>query len=357
MSVGTSIEWTDTTWNPVRGCSRVSEGCRNCYAERFAARFSGTFVTEQEGRRVEIDKDDATLRRSPFKGFAEMRDFEGPRWTGKVELVPEKLAEPLGWKKPRRVFVNSMSDLFHEALSREAIAAVFGTMIRAHWHTFQVLTKRPARMREVLATLTPSEALAAAGVAQPDVFRRPLTKEDALSAARNWPPPNIWLGVSVEDQASADERIPHLLATPAQVRFISAEPLLGPVDLTDLAVDKRPGSEQHFDALDCDVDPVDDGPFGGATLDWVIVGGESGPGARPCDAEWVRSIVRQCQEAGAAVFVKQLGARPICGLVPSMELLLEDRKGGDPAEWPEDLRVREFPEPRPADRQSDGVPQ
>lgn len=329
MSVGTSIEWTDTTWNPVRGCSRVSEGCRNCYAEKMAARFS------KPGQ--------------PFHGFAkvvaprDMLDRTGGRrngWTGKVELVPEKLAEPLGWKKPQRVFVNSMSDLFHEALSDDAIAAVFGVMAAAPQHTFQVLTKRPERMRRFLSQRDPWSTFKAA--ARSRGVAAPKSVPESVDWSRA-PLPNVWLGVSIEDQASADERIPHLLATPAQVRFISAEPLLGPVDLTDLVVDKRPGSEQHFDALDCDVDPADDCPYGGATLDWVIVGGESGPGARPCDQEWVRSIVRQCQEAGAAVFVKQLGARSICGLVPSMELLLEDRKGGDPAEWPEDLRVREFP--------------
>lgn len=347
MSVGTSIEWTDTTWNPVRGCSRVSEGCRNCYAERFAARFSGTFVTEHEGRRVEIDRDDATLRRSPFKGFAEMRDFEGPRWTGKVDLVPEKLAEPLGWKKPRRVFVNSMSDLFHEELSDEAIAAVFGVMAAAPQHTFQVLTKRPERMRRWFAWLNNTKD-SGWQCGNCLCYARGHGARAVPMGSRNlpWPLPNVWLGVSVEDQASADERIPHLLATPAQVRFVSAEPLLGRV-LFDGRGDRNDWlGDQHDDA------PGESG------IDWVIVGGESGYGARPVDVSWIRDVVGQCRAANVPVFVKQLGAFAMTdarddalphrrqngvGTLSALRLELRDAKGGDPSEWPADLRVREFP--------------
>jgi protein gp37 len=290
--VTTTIEWTDVTWNPTRGCSRVSEGCRNCYAERMAARYSGLGQA--------------------FEGFAKSTPA-GPRWTGRVELVPSKLDEPLHWRKPRRVFVNSMSDLFHDTIGREELFAVWDVMRRCPQHTFQVLTKRAAGMREVF--------------------------DWALSDS---PLANVWLGVSVEDEATADERIPLLLQTPAAVRFVSYEPALASVDLR--AYLAKP--------VFCD-------PYHGQRLDWVIVGGESGPGARPFDLAWARFILRQCREAGVPCFVKQLGARPHDAPTSfqSWRALdrngverdgrfwpaLESAKGGDPSEWPEDLRVREFP--------------
>ncbi len=287
------IEWTDVTWNPVRGCSRMSAGCVNCYAERIAVRFSH--------------------KGAPYEGFADVprrhsqtgRATCGVRghWTGRVELIAEKLDEPLHWRKPRRVFVNSMSDLFHEALSDDAIADVFTIMAAARQHTFQVLTKRPMRM--LAWTHSADKYMRQGGIL---------------------PAPNIWLGVSVEDQATADERIPLLLQTPAAVRFVSYEPALGPIILANYKDWLRAG------------------------LDWLIVGGESGPGARPCDVAWVRHVVRQCREAGVPCFVKQLGARPVTdhrtrppGESHHWTSVLGDPKGGDPAEWPEDLRVREFP--------------
>lgn len=291
-----AIEWTDTTWNPVRGCSRVSPGCDHCYAMRQARRF------DRPG--------------GAYEGLTRVGS-RGVDWSGRVRLVPEMLDQPLRWRRPRRVFVNSMSDLFHEALSLEDIGRVFGIMADAPRHTFQILTKRARRMREALIAI-----------------------EDAVDPERHgysWPLPNVWLGVSAEDQQRADERIPELLQAPAVVRFVSAEPLLGPIDF-----EGTPGP----DGVGIDY------PEG---LDWVIVGGESGPGARPCDVAWIRSIVRQCREAGVACFVKQLGARPVsdadddrrhCGdmTLPSpFRMLLQSRKGGDPGEWPEDLRVREFP--------------
>ena len=336
MSAGTGIEWTDRTWNPVRGCSRVSEGCRNCYAERFAQRFVGGCMD----------------------GFV-----ASSRWTGKVALVPEKLAEPLSWRKPSRVFVNSMSDLFHEGLADADIDRVFAVMAIAEQHTFQVLTKRPERMRAYM------NRLARAGhLAQP-LFDA-IAKDGRRPPGRFvWPMPNVWLGVSVEDQASADERIPHLLATPAAVRFLSCEPLIGPVRLATPEVGDRPPTGKPL----ANASEWDDWKYW-ATRDngvrWVIIGGESGPGARPCDVEWIRSLVAQCKAAGVACFVKQLGASPFAkpstiqgkidflksaqsaGInlavdVDGAHLILRDRKGGDPSEWPEDLRVREFPEPRP----------
>ena len=319
-SVNTSIEWTDATWSPVRGCSIVSKGCTNCYAMKQAHRFSGP------GR--------------AYEGLTKLTNG-GPVWTGKVQLVPELLAAPLHWRKPRRVFVNSMSDLFHEDVPDEFIDQVFAVMALCPQHTFQVLTKRAERMRRYL---TATKVL----IEIDSVSMLMLSKQTEQTVVnlprRDWPLPNVWLGVSCEDQATADERIPVLLDTPAAVRFVSAEPLLAPVDLTPLLqIGTRGG--------DGIVRP---------DLSWLIVGGESGPGARPCDVAWIRSIVAQCKAAGTA-FVKQLGARPIwngcagpdehwpagTARVDSghgyWDVRLRDRKGGDPSEWPADLRVREFP--------------
>lgn len=285
----TSISWTDLSWNPVRGCSRVSEGCRNCYAERMAARFAGPD--------------------EPFTMFAR-RTPSGPRWTGKVELVEKHLADPLKWRKPRKIFVNSMSDLFHEALPDEAIDRVFAVMVLCRQHTFQVLTKRPERMREYCSALH---------TANND------ERQQRIGQRYTWPLPNVWLGVSVEDQPTADERILWLLKTPAAVRFVSYEPALGPVGLAN-----------HFPH----VHGMRNDKF------WIIVGGESGPGARPFDIQWARNTVAQCKAAGVACFVKQLGTHPYPGSLGSgrmPEMALKDRKGGDWNEWPEDLRVREFP--------------
>ena len=320
MSVTTGIEWTDATWNPVRGCSRVSSGCQNCYAERVAARFAGPQRKDGE----------VTDTPGPFAGFA---THSPPRWTGLVALVEEHLLDPLRWRKPRRIFVNSMSDLFHESLPDEAIDRVFAVMALAPRHTFQILTKRAMRMWMYGTSHYGGAASRATSIAG-EVSR--LCEERGLPfQAVKWPLPNVWLGVSCEDQARADERIPLLLQTPAAVRFVSAEPLLGPIELP-------PSSPCEYHRHDLDRC---------ARLDWVIVGGESGPGARPCDIAWVRSIVAQCNADGVAGFVKQLGAQST-GSVPvgvhgaRMDGCVrwqEDRKGGDPAEWPEDLRVREFP--------------
>lgn len=296
MSQGTKIEWTrapgyiPATWNPLRGCTRVSEGCRNCYAERMAARLSGP------GRPY-----DGLVRSTP----------DGPRWMGNVALVPALLDEPFRWRKPRMVFVNSMSDLFHAAVPFEFVDEVFGRMALADRHIFQILTKRPKRMLEYFSR--PVEQWSA-----PIVHWR-----DALNA---WPLRNVWLGVSVEDQRTADERIPLLLQTPAAVRFVSAEPLLGPIDLS-----------RYLFAAGDDGEPAPRNEPFLPCLHWVIVGGESGPGARPMHPDWVRSIRDQCIEAGVPVFVKQMGA------VWAKEHGA-DGKGGDWNYWPADLRVREFPD-------------
>jgi protein gp37 len=277
MADGTGISWTDATWNPVRGCSRVSEGCRNCYAERVAARFSGPG--------------------QPYEGLAD-RARKGSKWTGAVRLIPEHLADPLKWKRPRRIFVNSMSDLFHESLKNEQIAAVFGVMAMAGRHTFQVLTKRARRMREWFewaqsAEEDPTSTIMKeaicwgdVGDAMPVVFDRP-----------PWPLPNVWIGASVESQEPADERIPDLLATPAAVRFLSCEPLLGPVRLDDIGK----GWSSLARTFAASMTPRGDR----VGIDWVIAGCESGPGARPCESGWLRAIRDQCADAGTAFFLKQ----------------------------------------------------
>ena len=296
----TKIEWCDKVWNPVRGCSRVSPGCENCYAEKVAARFCGPGL--------------------PYEGLARIGK-NGARWTGTVRVVPEHLADPLRWKKPRRIFVNSMSDLFHEKLSNEEIAAVFGVMAASPRHTFQVLTKRAERMGEWFAWAaqvapTATCVVAAAAHLWPDDRDGRMKFVHGASTGRsNWPLPNVWLGVSVEDQRRADERIPLLLETPAAVRFISAEPLLGPI--------KGCTSWRHRDLAEYPSKPD-------RKLDWVIIGSESGPGARPMATEWAAWIVDDCAADGVAVFTKQIAT-------PSHP------KGGDPAFWPSGIWPREFP--------------
>jgi protein gp37 len=239
-------------------------------------------------------------------------------WT--VVLHPDRLDQPLTWKKPRRIFVNSLSDLFHENVPFDFVCDVFRVMQIAEQHTFQILTKRPARMLN---------------------FVKGICKQGEIERL----PPNIWLGVSVENQETADERIPLLLQVPAAVRFISAEPLLGPIDL---------GRYFNYGSKDERGICLSGGagnPRSTMGISWTIVGGESGPGSRPCDLAWVRSIKDQCQEAGVACFVKQLGAKPTSSFLtrPAGEdwvrtTMLKDKKGGDWNEWPADLKVREWPD-------------
>jgi protein gp37 len=294
MSDGSAIEWTDATWNPVRGCVKVSPGCKHCYAETFAERWRG-------------------IKGHPFEQGFDLR------------LVPEALDKPLRWKKARRIFVNSMSDLFHEDVSNEYIAAVFGVMAARPVHDFQVLTKRAERMRDWFKWIGERGGVCKFIRANPGVLRdwfasgsrfgtyrgqRIRTSEDAwaivfnAAACSSWPLPNVWLGVSVENQEYADERIPALLATPAAVRFLSVEPLLGPVDLHAVQI---PGERDglRFSALT----RQHEDRYGSSdtTLDWIIVGGESGPGAREMKPEWVRRIRDDVTDAGAALFFKQWG--------------------------------------------------
>lgn len=377
----TKIEWTDRVWNPVTGCTKVSAGCKNCYAEGVAHRFWGD------------------------RKFTDVRTHA------------DRLDEPLRWRKPLRVFVNSMSDLFHDDVPDDFLRRVFASMAIVPECTFQVLTKRPERMRQFVAENNAESCLVAADegrargafAVEPRLsFHARARLESTVVPRPSWPLPNVWLGVSVEDQRAAEERIPVLLRTPAAVRFLSCEPLLGPVDLnrrlyhskrlhlracvegmlrnksfsglTDESGKalSRSQAEQRLRELlasgvrylrvgDCDAfDPTTGCPgHVEPKVNWVIVGGESGLGARPCDVAWIRSIVEQCGVAGVACFVKQLGALPIAdgkgvagftmGQLSGRDhghgdahcaIDLRDRKGGDQAEWPEDLRVRQFPEVR-----------
>jgi protein gp37 len=235
----------------------------------------------------------------------------GPRWTGKLVMVPEHLDDPTRWKRPRRIFVNSMSDLFHEKLSDEQIATVFRVMLNAPRHTYQVLTKRAKRMHDWVRWFEQERG-------------------EAL-------PRFIWLGVSAEDQENANARVPLLLATNAHVRFVSAEPLIGAIDFANVHPPGFPYDK--YDALR----GIYRGGVEVARLDWVIVGGESGREARPFDVEWARSIVRQCRAADAAPFVKQLGGKPFdsTGAWESRDVL--PSHGPPIEEWDPTFSAREFP--------------
>lgn len=269
MSTATTIEWTNATWNPVRGCAIVSKGCTNCYAMRQAHRHN--YDGEEIGRPP-----------GAYFGLTQMSKG-GPVWTGKVSLHPELLDWPLHRRKPLRIFVNSMSDLFHEDVPDDFIAQVWFTMACTQQHTFQILTKRPQRMLEWLTRHGQNAVFAGEEPEYQESLKR-----------HGWPLRNVWLGVSVEDQASADERIPLLLQAPAAVRWISAEPLLGPVGL-------------YLPHANWATHP-DNKEETATVLDWVVAGGESGPGARPMHPDWVRSLRDQCAHARIPFFFKQWGA-------------------------------------------------
>lgn len=322
------IQWTDATWNPLTGCTRVSSGCDNCYAARQAA-----------GR----------LKNTPaYEGLATITPSGRAAFNGKIRLLPDRLDQPLRWRKPRRVFVNSMSDLFHPGVPDDFVDRVFAVMALAGRHTFQVLTKRPERAAEYLSD--PEVRHRMARVA-PWFSEDGDRSHDAILFG-DWPFPNVWLGTSVENQAAADERIPHLLRTPAAVRFLSCEPLLGPVDLSWwLETLDREAAGLVDDPLAASLlqssmrEGLASAPTLGERLHWVIIGGESGPRARSFDIAWARSLIGQCHAAGVPAFVKQLGANPYeTDFWPQGDERLRNPKGGDPSEWPEDLRVREFPD-------------
>ncbi|MDX2235305.1 MAG: phage Gp37/Gp68 family protein [Hyphomonadaceae bacterium] len=271
MADDTGIEWADATWNPIVGCSIVSPGCTHCYAMRFAnARLDGNPKTPHYA--------DTTQR---VNGAAV--------WTGKVAPAPEHvLTQPLRWKRPRRIFVNSMGDLFHEAVPNAWIDEVYQVMQGAPQHTFLILTKRAQRMRDyhvkLCADVNAQATRAAVGL--PD-----------------FPLRNVWLGVSCEDQARADERVPLLLDTPAALRFASAEPLLGPIDFNFICDKERARRVFALNGAWEDRGGVMKCP----RLDWIIAGGESGKGARPMHPDWARSLRDGCATAGVPFFFKQWG--------------------------------------------------
>jgi protein gp37 len=326
----TSISWTNWTWNPLRGCLEISPGCAFCYAAAYAARFSGPG--------------------QPYEGLAYFDANGKAHWTGLIRTVLEKLDEPIRKRKPMMIFVNSMSDLFHEDVPDEFIAAVFAVMGIARHHTYQVLTKRAERMANLVSSLTWDDCV--------NAFCRWYPRSIDIGLAKPaWPLPNVWLGVSTEDQKRADERIPHLLRASAAVRFLSVEPMLGPVDLADVK-----GEMDVIESLtgaywpDWMGNAIEVPGCREMAIHWVIVGGESGPKARPCDLAWIRSVVGQCREARVPCFVKQLGAVPIghdgeTAVIGRYQSTfgngawrrLDDPKGGDIEEWPDDLKVREFP--------------
>jgi protein gp37 len=308
MGSKTGIEWTDATWNPIIGCSRVSEGCRNCYAERHAGRFGGGKETVYSGLTKIVN------------GL--------PVWSGAIRET-KQLLQPLRWKPGRpiydaktgarvgrdvskslRIFVNSMSDLFHENVTDEMRDRIFAVMALCPQHTFQVLTKRPERMLAYLQQVSDEKDMQrwVNAILELDTLPKPYDAEKVggLIEQMEWPLPNVWLGVSVENQAAADERIPLLLQTPAAKRFLSCEPLLGSVLLRYLHSVAHDGLE--VDALSGFQFPEGcNEPRLCEQIDWVICGGESGPGARAMHPDWARGLRDQCQATGVPFFFKQWG--------------------------------------------------
>lgn len=287
----THIEWTDATWNPLAGCTRASAGCDHCYAATMARRLE--FMAQ-----ADIDAGRDPGRKRKYIGTTNKNKGGHVHFNGTINLDLEALGEPFTWKRPRRVFVNSMSDLFHKDVPFGFVDRVFGVMAATPQHTYQVLTKRPERMAEYLNTQG----------------RDTLVWIEAYSAALSpelkhnkpqWPLPNVWIGTSVEDQRAADERIPALLQAPAVVRFLSCEPLLGVVRLNPewlFCPGREYGHGMNLTSAHaggcCDRHP---------RIHWVIVGGESGPGARPMHPDWARSLRDQCARADVAFFFKQWG--------------------------------------------------
>lgn len=369
----TSIEWTDHSVNPIKFqlalatgpvlvnmCTLCSAGCKNCYADTI----TGRFWPKEAG---------------PYPGYT-----ADALKMGEFVIDDRKLQEVLRRRKPTKYFWCDMTDMFHPSVPFDLVDRCFAVMALTPQHTHQILTKRPERMAEYFtrdggAVYAIARDMVDSGCG-PDVrkcwenkprylgkraidgvvFESRSSWDAAYSARQAWndndgprPLPNVWIGTSVENQAASDERIPDLLRCPAAVRFLSVEPLLGPVDLKHGVgvMEYVDGSTKPavFNYLTCV-----------PGIDWVIVGGESGRGSRPCNIEWIRSIIGQCKAAGVPCFVKQLGADPTYfddgsgagGMIHEFRLQspdyqeIKDRKGGDWSEWPEDLRVREFPEDR-----------
>ncbi len=297
MSDQSHIQWTDATWNPVVGCSRVNRDCDHCYA------VNQSYRNERMGSKK-------------YAGLTVLNPRGERHFNGVVRCNAKALRIPLRWREARMVFVNSMSDLFHPGIYNEFIAKVFAVMALCPQHTFQILTKRPRRMAYFLVD---DDEEFSPGVGVREAVYQEMLKLSLPTkpAYPKWPLPNVWLGVSFGHQKAADEMIPPLQRCPAAVRFISYEPALEQVDF-----------------------------MGIKGIDWLICGGESGPDARPFDLAWARSARDQCRAAGTAFYLKQVGAKP---LEDGHTIKLCCVKGGCIAEIPEDLRIREFPAARKAE--------
>jgi protein gp37 len=293
MADHSAIEWCDSSWNPTVGCSIVSPGCTNCYAMKVAHSLERRFGSKKYGGLTKVVNGNAV-------------------WTGEVRLDEDALLQPLKWKRGRRIFVNSMSDVFHESLPDDAIDKIFAVMALCPQHKFQVLTKRAERMRAYCSTLGRHHEVDRVSLAMKQLHAE--TGFGARGAMYTldqggWHFPNIWLGVSCERQQEADERIPLLLQTPAAVRFVSCEPLLGPLDLYHGDPDPRLGGHYATATYIGDWWPAGAPPGVPSThgLDWVIAGGESGRNARPAHPDWFRSLRDQCDAADVPFFFKQFG--------------------------------------------------
>lgn len=305
MASNTTIQWTEQTWNPTTGCDRISDGCTNCYALTMAKRLKGM-------------------------GQAKYQNDGDPRTSGPgfgLTVHPDVLTEPLHWKKPRKVFVNSMSDLFHARVPHEFLVRVFTVMAATPQHTYQVLTKRPERAARILTDLCrcgaghpPGEHFRSAmeWAATPHSPSYVPGLEHGIYHRSGWPLPNVWIGTSIESDKHT-RRANHLRITPAAVRFISAEPLLGPLESLNLR-----------------------------DIDWLILGGESGPGARPVEPWWIADLIHEARQTGTAPFVKQMGSVWARDTTVAGKTVAAwgDTKGGNPQYWPSGLRVREYPTTR-----------
>ncbi|HVE56560.1 MAG TPA: phage Gp37/Gp68 family protein [Pyrinomonadaceae bacterium] len=328
--MSTNIEWTGETWNPISGCSRKSEGCQNCYAEVMTKRL-------------------AAMGQEKYKGLLNDQN----RFNGTIKFDEKALLKPLSVKKPTIYFVNSMSDLFHENVKDEWIDKVFAVMALCPQHTFQILTKRADRMKAYFESFNQIEAMGR-GWNCANWLIKTFGKEDGSEKTNivvesnfRYGLQNVWLGVSVENQKTADERIPLLLNTPAAIRFLSCEPLLGEVDLTRLNQTQFTNGQNALSGKR-EISPYSP-PKLENKIDWVIIGGESGQiklKTRDCMHEWIRSIVQQCRSAQVPVFVKQLGTNSFYfdeDNPGEYEWKTKNKKGGDISEFPEDLQIRQFP--------------
>lgn len=282
--MATKIPWTDETWNPAIGCTKVSAGCQNCYAEKMMYRQ----VCMGAARHLK----DPDSNEDAWIAYSDVMNEDTHGWNGAVSLRYSQLDKPLHWRKPRMIFVCSMGDLFHEAVPFEFIDEVVQVILACYQHTFQIPTKRPEMVLKYV-----------------EYMRQRLSKLYRRGEDWQWPS-NVWLGVTCENQKAADERIPILLQIPAAVRFVSVEPMLEKVNVASW------GWRNTIEGLQ-------------PRIDWVIVGCESGSKRRECKIGWVRDLVNQCKDANVPVFVKQLS--------------IKGNVSHDMSEWPEDLRIREYP--------------